>query len=415
MVAYNNEREIRLNVKVVTFPLFLLLIYVVFTFMPWIYSYLSIFGEIKILLLAGIALVTSYIWTAGNYKNSKAYQNRIFWCWLGYLTAMGLSGVVSYDRGLTLRIIETNVKYMIVSSVMIKIIDSDERIEFLLGVFAACGMGMALSTILNYFVMGRTFEESYRGMALESGIFGDPNDLAMLFNVTLPILLYFFTKKRKKVLCFMGLAVVITAIMLTYSRGGFLGLCTVGFGFSLLMRRGKASYVLLVLAAGVLFWGLAPEKYKQRISSIREEAQIDQETGKYRGRIEGWKTGITEGMKRPVLGVGAGCSYYMAGFSMRDWHAIHNSFIQVFSEMGILGLAPFVLLFFLPYKQFRGLRRLGQAGLETHLERFRFLLLSLVAFAGTSFFLPQAYSPIFYFLTGLILVQTELASRCKAI
>lgn len=393
----------------------MLIIYIGCTFFPVIYRYLPFFGKIKIVLLAGIALVVSYVITAGNYKNAGAYRNPILFTWLAFFVVMVMSLLVSYDRGLTLKIIEANFKYFIVLLVTIKIIDSVERLDLVLGIFAACGIGMALSTILNYFVLGATFEESYRAMALEAGIFGDPNDLAMLFNVTLPILLYFLTKKKKKLLLFPGVALVITAVMLTYSRGGFLGLCTVGVGFILFTRRKKGLYVFLILIVAVLFWALAPESYRERISTIREEAQVDEETGKYRGRMEAWKTVIGEGMKRPILGVGAGCSHYVSGFSMRDWHVTHNSFIQVFAEMGILGLCPFVSLFVLPYKKYRSFRQESIVGLEAHLERYRFLLLSLAALGTTAFFLPQAYSPILYFLTGLALVQAELTSRSKAI
>lgn len=411
MVTPNNKPAS--SDRLITFPIFLLLIYNVCTFFPVIYIHIPFLGKIRIVLLVGIALVISYVLSSGNYTNSKVYRNPILFSWVGFLATMVMSLIVSYDRGLTLTIIEKNVKYFIVFLIMIKIIDSDKRLDLLLGIFAACGVGMAIITNLNFLVFGKTFEEGYRAMAIEAGTFGDPNDLAMLFNVTLALLLYFLIAKRKKLITIIGIITTITAIMFTYSRGGFVGLCTVGLSFLLLIGRRKKIYIFLVLIVAVLFWSLAPEKYKERISTIEEEAQIDEETGKYIGRIEAWKYVVKEGWNRPILGTGAGCSYYIAGMGMEDWHFVHNSFIQVFAEMGILGLGPFVLLFILPYRQYCGFRKQSTEELGGHLERYRFVLLSLAAFTTTAFFLPQSYSAILYFLTGLALVQAELASRFK--
>jgi len=398
--------------KLVTFPIFMLLIYVVCTFFPIIYMYMPFLGKIKIVLLAGVGLLISYIFSSGNYTNSKVYRNPVFFAWAGFLAVMVMSLLVSYDRGLTLKTIESNVKYFIVFLVMVKIIDSDKRLDLILGILAACGVGMAVSTVVNYLFLGETFRDSYRAMALETGIFGDPNDLAMLFNVTLAFLLYFFVTRRKKLFALLGIITTIAAVMFTYSRGGFLGLCAVALGFLFSLRKNKKGYVLLLLAVGVVFWTLAPENYKERISTIKEEAQVDEETGKYKGRMEAWKVVIREGMNRPFLGAGAGCSLYVTGPAMRDWRTTHNSFIQVFAEMGLIGLLFFVFLFILPYKQYRRFARHNIGGLETQLQRYGFTLLSFASFATTAFFLPQAYSPILYMLSGFSLIEAQLI--CKS-
>jgi hypothetical protein len=401
------------NGKLITFPILMLLIYAVCTYFPVIYMYLPFLGKIKIVLLAGIALVISYILKAGNYRNAGAYRNPVLFAWLAFFGLLIMGLLVSYDRGLALKIIEANFKYFIVFLVMIKVIDSVKRFDLVLSIFAVCGVGMALSTNLNYLFLRETFQDSYRAMAIEKGIFGDPNDLAMLFNVTLSILLYYLLTKRKKLFPILGIVTIIVAVMFTYSRGGFIGLCVVGLGFFLLIGKKKKSYVFLALIIGILFWTLAPDDYRKRISTIKEEAQFDEKTGKYTGRLEAWRMAIREGMDHPILGAGAGCSYYVSGASMHDWHVTHNSFVQVFAEMGILGLLPFLLFFVLPYRQYRFFQRLSIDGLYTYLERYRFILLSLAVFASTSFFLPQAYSPILYFLSGLSIIQTELICKLK--
>lgn len=214
------------NIKLLTLPIFALLTYIVCTYFPLIYSYLPILGKIKAVLIAGIVMLIGYLLTKDNYVNIDAYRNPLFRALTCFLFALILSFLVSVDRGKTLDLIIVNIKYFMVTAVMVKIIDTSKRLDMLPGVFTACGVGMALSSIINY-LTGQTFIHGYEGhtssRAISIGIFGDPNDLALLFNTTLPFALFFFVKAKKKLLPLGGVLMIITAIILTLSRGGSLG------------------------------------------------------------------------------------------------------------------------------------------------------------------------------------------------
>jgi O-antigen ligase len=409
-LGVRDQSQSNSKARLITLPIFLLLIYIVCTYFPLIYIYFPFLGKMRIVLLAGIALVISYVVARGDYTNLEAYRSSIFFTWLGFLTVLVASLLVSLDRGLTLNLIFVNIKYFIVFMVMVKIIDNNKRIDLLLCIFSACAVGMAVNTILNYLVFGQTLGDSYRAMAIESGIFGDPNDLCLFFNTCLPFLLYFFVKGKRKLIPFLGTIAIITAVILTYSRGGFLGLLAVGVGFYMFFARKNKKYLLLILVLAVVFWFLAPEAYKERISTITQW-EVDEETGMTGTRMDSWRLVLKEGIKHPILGSGAGCSTYLGGRAMSDWHATHNSFIQVFVETGLFGLCFYILLFFLPYKQYRSLVR--QASVEGNLYfiRFRLILVSFGSYATTVFFLPQAYSPILYTLTGIAVIQTQLISQ----
>jgi len=384
----------------------------VFTYCSLIYSFLPFLGVIRVVLLAGIALLASYMMSASNYTNRKVYQNSIVLAWIGFLGSMVMSLLVSYDRGLTLQILEGSFKHFLVFMVAIKIIDTERRLDLFIGVFAGCSILMALNTILNYFVFGSTYDSSFRAMGVESGIFGDPNDLALLFNTSVPLLLYFLFERKRKLISLAGLILVLTAVMLTYSRGGFVGLCAVGAGFFLLsLKRGKGA-IPLIVAIALFFWVLAPQDYKDRISTIKDEAGIGEVEKAEPTRLDMWELIIKEGMDRPILGAGAGCSYYVSGLSMRDWHSIHNSFIQAFSEMGMIGLFFYLLLFALPFKQYRrAIKSAHSREMDADSKRFSFIHLSFLAFAVTACFLPQAYSPILFTLLGMSIIQTQLISK----
>ena len=69
-----------------------------------------------------------------------------------------------------------------------------------------------------------------------------------------------------------------------------------------------------------------------------------------------WRSGIQQGIEKPLLGVGASGTRYTCGY-LQDikWlpgknycgNHPHNSYIQVFAETGIIGLIFFFLWFFI--------------------------------------------------------------------
>ena len=355
-------------------------------------------------------MLIGYILTKDNYVNIDAYRDPLFLAFTGFLFALILSLLVSFDRGRTLDLIIVNIKYFVVFAVMVKIIDNGKKLDVLLGVFTACGVGMALSSVINYLTGQTSTHSGYTSSrAISIGIFGDPNDLALLFNTTLPFALFFLVNAKKKLLPLVGILILITAIILTFSRGGFVGLCAVGFGFSMFYARKRKKYLVFLLMLVLLFWSFAPVEYSERIATIFGW-EVDQDTGETGTRMDAWRVVIREGLKHPFLGIGAGCSIYIAGNAMSDWHLIHNSFIQVFSESGLLGLFFYLLLFYLPYKQYRAAVRLSHWDGDMHLLRFSMIVVSFFSYGVTVVFLPQAYSPILYTLAGIAIIQAQLIS-----
>ncbi len=395
--------------KLLTIPIASLLVFIICTFYPLIYKYLPILGKVKAVLIAGIVMLTSYMMTRDNYTNTHAHKNPIFIVLIGYVLSVILSIFVSVDRGLSLQLSIINLKIFIIAAILVKIIDNEKRLNLLIGAFSICAVGMALYSILNY-VTGNTSSHSgyTSSRAISIGIFGDPNDLALLFNVALPYLLFFWIKAKNKLLPLLGVLAIIMAIVLTFSRGGFLGLCTVGIGFYLFYAKNQKKYLLCLFVISMLFFALAPPEYSERLSTIISW-EVDQETGETGTRIDAWRAVFFENLKQhPFFGRGAGCSIYIAADAMGDWHLIHNSFIQVFSELGLFGLSFYLFIFYLPYRQYRRALRLKNREIALHLIRFRMILVSFATYAIIVIFLPQAYSPILYILAGIAIVQSHL-------
>jgi len=393
-----------------------LLVYIIATYFPLIFTFLPLLGKLKIVLLAGVVLLVSFAANQNKYTNTTAHRNPIVYCWAVFLFLMMLGIFGSLDQGRTLELIELNFKYFLVFMVMIKIVDTAERLQKVLFTFTLCGVGMAISTTYNYvFNIGGSADLTggYRAIALESGVFADPNDLAVLLNSILPFAAYFFLVKEKKTLPLIGVLVIATGIILTHSRAGFLGLCMTGLTFLFLFGKTKKKYIFLFLGLAILLWSVAPESYKERISTITDW-EVDEETGKTGTRMDAWKIGMVEGLKRPILGVGAGSGVYVMGKSAADWHDIHNAFVQVFVDIGIPGFIAYLSLFMIPHRKFKEYRAFVR-NFENDPIKFdllhKMVMASLRAFAVTAFFTPQAYSPLLSTLTGITVIVLELTKK----
>lgn len=398
------------NSQQITTPIITLLIYIVLTYLPLIYIYLPIIGKLRIVLLSGIFLPVSYIATQNKYTNYTAYKNPIFFYWIIFLILMVFGLLVSFDRGVTLQIIEVNIKYFLVFIVMVKIIDSQKRLDIILKTLVVCGTIMAINTIYNYFFSRETLLGGYRALALDRGLFSDPNDLALLFNTTLPFALYFFMISEKNKLFLIAIITIVIAIIFTFSRGGFLGLCMSGVGFFLFFARKQKKYLFLILAIIVIFLQFASEEYLNRLSTITDW-EVDPTTGMTETRLDAWQTVLAEGIKYPILGVGAGNSYYLAGGAMRDWHQVHNTFIQVIVETGVIAFIFYILLFVSPLKISKQIIRKINNTQNRSVILSKIIIISFMSYAATVFFLPQAYSPLIYTLTAINLIQMELAAK----
>jgi O-antigen ligase len=279
----------------------------------------------------------------------------------------------------------------------------------------------------------------------------DPNDLALLLVMIIPLTVYLLQTVRPtvRVLVLAMLLVNLYGVVLTKSRGGFLALLVAG---GLMMWRGswsRSTKVVIVTVSLLVFSAVAGKSYWERIATIWDpKTEYDRTAG---GRTDLWKTGLTFMATRP-WGVGIDGFVIAEGLShgRGKWSAPHNSFLQVGVELGVAGLALFVLLL---KHTMKALRRM-QTGLHRALKRrvaLRFthaashdlararsgpspppatdgrlhtrqdlaplataLEISLWAFLVGGFFLSQAYDGLLYTVLALSLACVRLDNEVIA-
>lgn len=252
----------------------------------------------------------------------------------------------------------------------------------------------------------------------------DVNDLAMLIVCTLPLVLYLWREPAalwSRALLAAATVFLMVTLGKTGSRGGFLGLVTMG-GYLLLRLRGVSTVqrVTAVALLAILLGTVASDKYFDRIETMLHLREDYNWSGKSEtGRMEIWQRGISYMVDHPVLGVGAAAfgtaegtlspeavarRHYGQSFK---WSAPHNSFIQIGAELGVGGLVLFIVLL---TGAFRTLGRLRRAPAREIAVLAQILTASLVAFLVTASFLSQAYSAYLYTLLGMILGLARLVS-----
>lgn len=175
-----------------------------------------------------------------------------------------------------------------------------------------------------------------------TGIFHDPNELCVLLSAMMPLAIYFIASPGPMLLRSVCVALVplfAYAVMLTGSRGGFLAFAG-GLGALSFMKFGWKKTALLgavgVPVLLVLFAGRQTE-----LSTGTNTAQT---------RIELWREWLTVFKENALVGNGMSLRKEDDGAPKRidlgKKHIAHNSYLQGFADLGLVGGCLFVGAFF---------------------------------------------------------------------
>lgn len=151
--------------------------------------------------------------------------------------------------------------------------------------------------------------------------------------------------------CMASLVVIVAALLLTFSRGGFLAMVVV---FGIYMLRNQKITTLFVSAALIsLALLFAPTAIKDRLSTGVEEGAVGHVSGNLTdpltaGRVAVWEKLAPEVLKSPIWGKGLGSTAWSDLVRSRVYLAVHphNMYLAIVLDLGVLGLALFGLWYF---------------------------------------------------------------------
>ncbi|QJW98047.1 O-antigen ligase family protein [Frigoriglobus tundricola] len=233
-----------------------------------------------------------------------------------------------------------------------------------------------------------------------SGIFSDPNDLCLVLGLGILCCVYGATTGSPGpvglVLWALPVPVFVAALLETHSRGGLLGVLA-GGGAYLYSRFGGARALPLAAAGAAA----------ALVAVGGRQADVGSGGGTAHERMIMWAEGLHTLFQRPLaIPTGLGFGWYPDEFGL----VAHNSFVEAYVELGLLGGGAFLGAFLLAL---RLIDRLGK-GIEAAgwaLEARPFAFAVLAAYAVGCYSLTRNYVIPTYLVLGLasVLLETSVA------
>lgn len=169
------------------------------------------------------------------------------------------------------------------------------------------------------------------GRVRGTGIFNDPNDLALTVVMALPFVIAAMRARgwMRRIAAATAVAAMVICVLYTSSRGAVLALAAVAV-VTTIGRLGKTRAVIFGVIALAAIVAVGPSRSGD-IDAREESAQE---------RVQAWSAGLQMLKSKPLFGVGYG------QFTEFHERVAHNSFVHSFGELGLFGEIWFVSLFY---------------------------------------------------------------------
>jgi O-antigen ligase len=194
----------------------------------------------------------------------------------------------------------------------------------------------------------------------------DENYVAAMMGMAIPFAyfsIFIETRRIGKLLLGLSILVFCGAIVVGFSRGGFVGFCAVVLYCMARSPKKLLGFgVVTVIVLAVLVF--ASPAYWQEMATIS-----DLEVGTADERLELWKIGLRMFIAHPVFGVGAGSYRWTVGeFQSPEQHAkfgrnlggskfAHSLFVELLAELGLTGAVVLAALLWRTWMDLRQVRR----------------------------------------------------------
>jgi O-antigen ligase len=245
------------------------------------------------------------------------------------------------------------------------------------------------------------------------------NELGRLYAMAYAISLFTWASAKGpglKLACLASMVLSTVALVLTFSRGGFL--CFLIANVLFLAWRMNAR--TMIFAAALLACGLfaVPAEVYQRATMGFDEGLNAVTAGRYEGL---WVPLFPEVMRSPIWGNGLGSIMWSDilrvagadGMVIVTTHP-HNAYLEALLDLGIVGLALFLAYYF---HVWRGFRRLGwDPGLSPALRGFfqgaaAALAAYLIAAVSDESLTPKAEQTFLWLAIGMMYGQLALTKK----
>ncbi len=366
--------------------------------------------------LAGLLLLIAGVvrWLVGPRTIPRSTKH--LWV-LAFAFSFVVSNVVAILSGLpflsVLPYLTTDASLLLLYFLVLIIVRSRRDLDWLCGGYVTGAVVVGISAALGF---GPTDDPNTTRLG---GLGGNPNGAAQDIGVALPLVLVLssgLSPLWQRVLGLLGFGVLLATGVATLSRSFFVTLPAMWSLALLRMRRvALLRYSLFGFLLVVISVLTVPDTVWDRLGTL-QGGRLTRDTSAM-SRLYTSQLGVVAFIKNPVAGVGR---RNFMNWANRDGggrveFVVHNVYLTVAAEQGLLGLVPFLAIVGIAWREFgRTWRLLGVAPARTDPEarRLRLRALSLqVAFLGVligGLFHPMLNFKMLWVLFGLSTVVFAL-------
>jgi hypothetical protein len=212
----------------------------------------------------------------------------------------------------------------------------------------------------SFYLISATKEGKVGEIQRGYGLIGMATQVGINFCLGVPLVgaLLFEKGGKRRLFLYLVFAVSMIGLVLSFSRGAFLGVFVSFFFMMLLHRRAKLLVVYLLLAGTLIVsyssaMTFLPAKYGHFFLGKDDSAG---------GRMPYVKIGLKMFADRPFTGFGyGGFTEQCVRYGSRIKIEAHNTYVQVLVEYGILGLSAFLLMILFSARGYIGYIRQGRS------------------------------------------------------
>jgi O-antigen ligase len=317
----------------------------------------------------------------------------------------------------------TYTSMMILFFITLVVVDSLERLRWTI-IVAIGSLGLASLYVLRDWQMFHNVYVDYR----PGWVVGDPNYFSVSALLFLPSCFLLLQQKKPRwqwLFCLGCLVVTLTALMLSASRGGFLGLVVCSL-YVILRSKHRLRRLIVIGVGFVLLTVFTPLSPWGRLTNPNKSDNEAVDT-----RLVLWTGGMRIVQAHPFLGVGINNFRFEVPKYIREDElptnervdrVAHNSYVEIVSEMGLPAIFAFLAMLISAWFSMEGVRRRAVRAGILFLPQIAFgLQAGMMGAAVAIFFVSAHYLKLFWlaiFLTmclpPLCKEATEVAPSKKA-
>lgn len=299
-------------------------------------------GLIISLGIIGLTLISVF-----NKRSNFRYPKLYLYSFLAFIVSIVLSQIFNAGLSVGIEVFVIYIIFTVMGLLVPYIVNDEKKLYIVLNSLAVTTIFLGLYGFYQ-FKFGAPMDEAWLDKDFSSNLtrvysfFGNPNVYGEYLVLVLPIIfaLFYTTNKKINKIFYLGvLALGVTNVFMTLSRGSMLSLA---IAIVIIVVLSAPDYLPVLLILGLVGASLLPESIIRRILSIFTGGDT---STSYRKSI--YEASIAMLKDYSIRGTGLGEFkelYKVYSFdAAKSFHA-HNTFLMIYIEMGILGITSFVTM-----------------------------------------------------------------------